>query len=92
MVNTPLLALEDSGDWMRVLVVPPGASPEDIETLWAKYVPTTEGEGTKEETLWALRQQGDMMYLVSFAFVVIFLRMNAQNGTSAFRGAVCCWA
>lgn len=69
LVNTPLIAVEDSGDWMRVLLVPLGASPDDIEELWAKHVSTAEGEREKEEeTLWALRQQGDMIYLVSCTF------------------------
>lgn len=78
---------------MRVLLVPPGTSSEDIEALWDKYVSTAEGEdGEEEGALWVLRQQGDMIYVVSCTSVVIFLRRNSQKSTLTFRCAVCCWA
>lgn len=79
LVNTQMIAIEDKGDWMKVVVVPAEASPKDVEALWAKHVrqrtvadgkvPTADGEG-EEEALWVLRQLGDMIYLVRDSFAV----------------------
>lgn len=82
MVNAPLIAIEDFGDWMRVRLAPPDATPEIIEALWASYVLAADGGGEEEEgPLWVLRQQGDMIYLVSGPLLPsCCLRRKSQKG------------